>query len=449
MRFITTVFGGTMAAVMLLAGCGDSTSSNGNVSSASSSSSETSAISSASSSSLAALGSTDMAGQLVVDPARGVVDDTALVRANEAFNGDIFTGLEEEGGNLFYSPFSIFTALSMTYAGAQNHTKAEFETVLHYDENLSVHESFALLLENSEYAYNTFDIANSLWPQEGYPFKEDFIYTVYRGYDSEAYYMDYRNDYENARMTINGWVEEKTHDKIVDLIPEGALDTSTRLVLVNALYFKGTWEYAFDKNETDKQPFYLSDGSEKEADMMHMEANASYYENSVFKALELPYKAHEFSMLIFLPKTAADMAAMQTALFETGSPSLYRAGMKEIALPISIPKFKIKWGTESLKPLLIGLGMGDAFDGNLADFTGMWYRQFDENLYISDVLHQAFIEVNEEGAEAAAATAVIIAETSGVMEPTTFTADHPFVFFIVDNKTGMTVFSGKVEDPTL
>jgi len=470
MRVIGILAAFSAAAVIALSGCGgDSDSNNENSSSSSlvssvsenegslssmvSSASESesaSSIESVSSASGSSVGDANLSGSLITEPSRGVVDDTALVRANAALNRDIFLGMDKANENLFYSSFSIFSALSMTYAGAANDTKSQFEQVMHYDANLSVHESFAALLKKSTYEYNTFNIANSLWPQESYPFKEDFIYTVYKGYDSETYVMDYINNYENARLMINDWVEEKTEDKIVDLIPEGALSVDTRLVLVNALYFKGTWEYSFDANDTDKQPFHLNDGSQKEADMMHMEADVLYYENSMFQAVELPYKENEFSMLIFLPKTIADMTALKTALFDTGSTETFRAQMQTAnSVVISIPKFKIKWGTKSLKTLLINLGMADAFDPYLADFTGIWYREPGQNLYISDVLHQAFIEVNEEGAEAAAATAVIVSDLASDTgpEPITFNADHPFIFFIVDNKTGMTLFSGKVEAP--
>lgn len=442
MGTIKMAIGAGLVAMIILMGCGGgSDAGDGNTTSGAD----------GSSSSVASAGDTNLSGQLVTESLRPVIDETALIRANNALDSDLFTGLDEAGENLFYSPFSIFTALSMTYAGAAGNTKAQFERVMHYDANLSVHEAFASLLAKDAHAYNTFSIANSLWPQTGYPFKEDFIYTVFNGYYSELNYMDYIHDFENARLAINDWVKQKTQQKIVDLIPQGALNAATRLVLVNALYFKGTWEYEFDKAQTDKQPFHLMDGSVAESDMMQTDVNASYFENSLFKAIELPYKADEFSMLIFLPKVKEDMAAMKTALFKNDTFETYRAQMRmETGIHVSIPKFKMKWGTKSLKPLLKHLGMTDAFSPKGADFTGMWYRQGDENLYIGDVLHQAFIEVNEEGAEAAAATAVIINDTSSVdFEPTSFTADHPFVFFIIDNKTGMTVFTGKVENPAV
>lgn len=388
---------------------------------------------------------------LITDDARPVIDASALVRANTAFNADMFKALDKSGKNLFISSFSVFSALSMTYAGAKNATAAEFEHVLHYDANLSVHESFAQLLGIGEPQQNIFRIANSLWPQEGYPFKEDFIYTVQSGYFSEVNFQDYINRHEDARLSINDWVEQKTENKIVDLIPTRGLDSSTRLVLVNALYFKGAWKYEFDANATDEQPFHLSDGTETTAQMMHIEGELYYGNFGNFKLLKLPYKEEEFSMLIALPDTNEDMSSMQSQLFDLYSVSDYVTTFHPTVIA-TLPKFKIKWGTESLTNMLMELGMIETFNGNLADFTGMWYRQGDENLYIKNVFHQTFIEVNEEGAEAAAATAVVVGETSASpvpVEPIVFNADHPFLFFIIDERSGMIVFSGKVEDPTL
>jgi len=436
---------------MTFNGCDNSSNSTSNGASSSSYSSEEAVSSSSSSeqsSSSSTSSQTTLANELIKDPSRPVVDASALVRANTQFNSDLYKGLKKDGENLFYSSFSIFSALSMTYAGAMNRTKEEFENVLHYDDNLSVHESFASLLSQSSYEYNIFNIANSLWPQEGYPFKENFFYTVVNGYNSEITYQNYAGDYESARLTINDWVEEKTQNKIVDLIPSGGLDEWTRMVLVNALYFKGSWAYEFDKNDTDKQPFYLSDGSQTEVDMMHMESEVKYAYFSSFTMLELPYKENEFSMLFFLPNSIDDMNALEERLFESSSPLELRKSLYTTDVEVSIPKFKIKWGTKSIATFLQSQGMIESFDGNLADFTGMWYRQGDENLYISDVVHQTFIEVNEEGAEAAAVTAVIVGEIAsiGPVQPI-FNADHPFIFFIIDNKTGMIIFSGNLEKP--
>ncbi len=337
----------------------------------------------------------------------------------------------------------------MTYAGAMNTTKKEFEALLHYDANLSVHESFNALLSQSTYVHNTFNIANSLWPQEGYPFKEEYLSTIQNAYQSEINYQNYAQDPEAARLTINDWVVEKTQEKIVELIPPLGIDSLTRMVLVNALYFKGVWEYEFDINDTDKQPFYKTDGTQIEVDMMHMQSELNYAETTSFQMLELPYKEHEFSMLLFLPKSVDDMGTLEEYLFTQYSPLQLRDALHPSNVIVSLPKFKIKWGTYSIANFLMVQGLIEAFDPSRADFTGMWHRQAEENLYISDVAHQTFIEVNEEGAEAAAATGVIISELAGGFEVSTpvFNADHPFIFFIVDNKTGMIVFGGKLEVP--
>ncbi|MBN2894300.1 MAG: serpin family protein [Campylobacterales bacterium] len=436
--------------LMLLHGCqnGSGTHTNDPSSSSSTSDSQSSVATSSQEQSSSSAGAV-LIGELIKDAARGVIDASALVRANTQFNSDLYKGLKEDGKNLFYSSYSIFSALSMTYAGAMNTTKQEFETLLHFDANLSVHESFDALLSQSSYAHNTFNIANSLWPQEGYPFKENYLYTVQTAYHSEINYQNYALEPEAARQTINGWVEEKTQEKIVDLIPPAGINELTRMVLVNALYFKGVWEYEFDINDTDKQPFYQTDGMQTEVDMMHMESELNYAETTSFQMLELPYKEHEFSMLLFLPKHIDDMGTLEEYLFTQYSPLQLRDALRSSNVIVSLPKFKIKWGTYSIVDFLKLRGMIEAFDPSYADFTGMWHRQTDENLYISDVVHQTFIEVNEEGAEAAAATAVIVSETSGGIDMITpqFNADHPFIFFIVDNKTGMIIFGGKLEVP--
>ena len=377
---------------------------------------------------------------------RNVVDKNALVRANTLFNNDLYQELKSEGENLFYSPFSVFSALSMNYAGARNATKREFETVLHYDENLSVHESFAALLEQGAPEYNVLNIANSLWPQEGYSFKDSFIDTVEHAYDTNVMYQNYLDNPEVARVNINAWVEAQTQNKIVDLIP--SLTEDTRLVLVNAIYFKGTWEVSFDKNDTDIQPFYLSDGTQENVEMMHLGAHRfSYYENADFQMLVLPYKENEFSMLIFLPKELAKLSETESIL-QKSSPMTAYTHLKQVI--VSLPKFTIKWGTFNLTDALKKQGMINTFDRYAADFGDMYDAQESlENVYISDIYHQAFIEVNEEGAEAAAATAVVDVGVSGGIPsgPTVFNADHPFIFYIIDNRSQMILFSGKLERP--
>lgn len=315
---------------------------------------------------------------------RTVIDASALVRANTEFNSDLYKGLKQEGQNLFYSSYSIFSALSMTYAGAMNTTKKEFETLLHYDANLSVHESFNALLSQSAYVHNTFNIANSLWPQEGYPFKEEYLSTIQNAYQSEINYQNYAQDPEAARLTINDWVEEKTQEKIVDLIPPLSIDKLTRMVLVNALYFKGVWEYEFDINDTDKQPFYKTDGTQIEVDMMHMESELNYAETTSFQMLELPYKEHEFSMLLFLPKRVDDMGSLEEYLFTQYAPLQLRDALHPSNVIVSLPKFKIKWGTYSIANFLMVQGLieaGTDLIGIQFAFAGYGMQEMSINTY--------------------------------------------------------------------
>ena len=457
------VYPALMALVFGINGCDSSSNSNTDTLSStsaqtqsstaslqeSSSSSSQSLMSSSLSSSLSSSSqASETEVKIITQADRGVVDLNGLVRANTLFDSDLYHGLKSEGENLFYSPFSIFSALSMTYAGAQNTTKSEFESVLHYEENLSVHESFAQLSALGAPEHNIFNVANSLWPQEGYPFKADFIYTVQQAYDSNVTYQNYIDDPKTACDTINDWVEEKTQDKIVDLIP--SLDSTTRLVLVNAVYFKGTWEVSFDKNNTDTQPFYLTDGTQSSVDMMHLGGEyLAYYENETFQMLALPYKENEFSMLVFLPRETASMAELEAMLVQN-PPQYFSSSAGEYKVNVSLPKFKIKWGTFDLTDFLKAQGMINTFDRNMADFSRMYDAQESlENIYIKAVYHQAFIEVNEEGAEAAAATAVVAVGISGtsVSEPKVFNADRPFIFYIIDNRSQMILFGGKLERP--
>jgi len=434
-----------------------STTSSDSVSSTSTLSSidfESSSLSASNSSNSSTAQSSDISLQIDINSSessisRDVISVKALIDANSALNSDLFLSLSKKDENLFYSSYSIFNALSMTYAGANNATKLEFEKILHFDENLSVHQSFKSLLSLSIYEYNTFNVANSLWIGTQGLTPNEFVNTLKDSYNTDTYFKDYINDAENARIDINTWVEDNTEQKIIDLLPSSSITDETLLVLVNALYFNGSWKEVFDKNDTDKndtdkKDFYLSNSTTKEVDMMHLNyLTFNTASSDIYQMVELPYKENEFSMLIFLPKTT--MSDLENTLFKISSPLEIKRNAHLASIDISLPKFKIKWGSNSLKNFLISKGMIKTFDNSLADFSNMY--EGSENAYISDVYHQAFIEVNEEGAEAGAATAVTASPGSSVTPH--FNVNHPFIFFIVDNKTGMIVFSGKVEDPSL
>lgn len=351
---------------------------------------------------------------------------------------------EQTDGNLFFSPYSISSALAMTYAGARGDTAGQMNTVLHFAGQDITHPAFSYLRQ-------TFDIigekesvqlntANALWPQADFDFRPEYIALVEKHYGNELHPVNYTTDHEGARQQINGWVEEQTNDKIQDLIGEGALNSLTRLVLVNAIYFKGDWARQFDPDDTRPAPFLLVDGTTNNVPMMIQKEHFGLAETDAFKALEIPYAGDSLSMLILLPAGSNSLASVEknmTADMLTG------LNLNEQELMVQIPKYKIE-SAFGLGDTLSEMGMPLAFNEQRADFSGMDAK---DQLYINKVLHKAFIEVNEEGSEAAAATGVVIGVTS-VSRPKEFLADRPFLFLIRENSTGTILFMGRVMDPT-
>jgi len=248
---------------------------------------------------------------------------------------------------------------------------------------------------------------------------------------------------EEARKTINTWVEEKTNDKIKDLIPAGALDSLTRLVLTNAIYFKGDWSIKFKEENTKESDFHITEQKTAKVQMMYQKENFEYANLDNMQLLQMHYKGDELSMLIILPKTIGDMEAIESNLnLETLQSNLKQMRKREV--DVYLPKFKMTTGTLDITSILAKMGMKDAFS-NAADFSGMSERK---DLYISSVVHKAFVEVNEEGTEAAAATGVVMKLLS-ISEPIVFRADRPFIFMIRDNATQSILFIGRVCNPTL
>lgn len=370
-----------------------------------------------------------------------------LAQGNRAFAVDLYQQLRKADDNLFFSPFSISVALAMTYAGARGETGAQMARVLHFAQTGSgLHSAFAELQAGLTQVQTKggiqFKAANSLWPQEGYSFLDEFIAL------SEAYYgvsvtpVNY-HEAEAARKTINQWVEARTENKITDLIPSGTFNTLTRLTLVNAIYFKGNWQDQFEAHATKQAAFWSADGQVQTA-MMNRMGIYRYAETESLQALELPYKGNEFSMWILLPRQRDGLAQFEEQL----TPDLIDrlpAMMSQKELGVSIPIFKIEAAFQ-LNGTLQTLGMTDAFDLNKANFAGM--DGSETNLFISDAIHKAFIEVNEKGSEAAAATAIVM--RFGAIEPdplTVFQADHPFLFLIREKRTGSILFMGRLSQP--
>ena len=369
-----------------------------------------------------------------------------VVNANNQFAFEMYSELNKtEQGNLFYSPYSISVALAMTYEGAKEQTADEMKSVFHFPENNILRPNFAAIYnkineQDKDYELRT---GNALWAQKDYPFLQDYLDRVEKYYGGKAANLDFVNQTEESRQTINRFIEEQTNDKIKDLIPKGVLNSLTRLVLTNAIYFKGTWQWEFDKADTREQDFKITPDNVVKVPMMRMEpdkAELNYADLENLQILELPYKGEEISMLILLPKENLDSIE-----FSLNAEKLteYKNQIQSTKLDtIYLPKFEFDT-KYTMNNVLKAMGMPTAFSMS-ADFSGMDGTQ---KLYIDKVIHQAYVKVDEQGTEAAAATAVVVSLKSA-MPSNVFRADHPFIFLIQETNTGNILFLGRVIDPT-
>ncbi len=374
---------------------------------------------------------------------------TQVVAGNNAFAFDLYGKLKGQEGNLFLSPFSISTALAMTCEGARGETETQMAKVLHFEEGVAVlHEAFGWIIKdvNGRGRKNyELSVANALWAQKNYTLRKEYVEVVRKGFGAGLENVDFVGATEEARKTINAWVEKQTKEKIKELIQPGVLNERTRLVLTNAIYFKGKWAQEFDKKLTKDEVFHVAKGKDVRIPMMHQDAEFRYGETDGCQVLELPYRGDEMTMVVFLPKEVAGLGKLEERLtLETLNKWTEKMGRREVE--VLLPRFKME-GEFSLKDVLIGMGMTDAFDPGKADFKGMTGEEKD--LYVSAVVHKAYVDVNEEGTEAAAATGVVMKTQSIAPEPpVVFKADHPFVFVIRDRKTGSILFMGRVVDPS-
>ncbi len=378
----------------------------------------------------------------------------SLIEGNNTFAVDLYQSLHSEAGNLIFSPYSISEALAMTYAGARGETETELANVLHFVLPQSqLHPAFNSLDLDLTEVVQTADkdqeplqlkIANAIWAEQTYPFLPEFLDRIALNYGAGIHLADFRNAHERARREINGWVEDQTDDKIRDLVPEGALDELTRMVLVNAIYFKADWLDPFDKESTRDGSFHLLDGSVVETPMMSQPMyHVPYADGDGFQAIELKYAGNTAAMDIIVPDDG------RFAEFETALKNSVLAGilenLQEVSIQISMPKFNFT-SEFNLSDRLKELGMPAAFDPERADFTGMSDAR---ELYISDVLHKSFVVVDEKGTEAAAVTAVIMGVTSMPMFEFSLDIDRPFLILIRDLETGQILFMGRVVNPRL
>jgi len=378
-------------------------------------------------------------------------DEATLVEGNSAFAFDLYQELKDEEGNLFYSPYSISLALAMTYGGARGETEAQMADALRFSllQN-QLHPAFnALALEldsRGEGAQGKdgegfrLNIVNAIWGQQDYVFLSDFLDLLATNYGAGLRVLDFINAPEESRVTINDWVADQTEGRIEDLIPQGLINSMTRLVLTNAIYFNAAWEYPFEEDFTRDGIFYLLDGGEVTVPMMGQTELFGYAEGDGYQAVELPYDGGELSMVILLP------ASGQFETFEAALDALQVDGiigsLENRQVDLTMPRFESD-SSFSLQDTLSAMGMPVAFSDS-ADFSGMTGNN---ELFIADVVHKAFVSVDEEGTEAAAATAVVM-ELTAMPDTVEVTIDRPFIFLIRDIETGTILFVGRTLDPS-
>jgi len=374
----------------------------------------------------------------------------AAAAALEQLGVDLYGVLATEENNLVVSPASIMLALAMTYAGAAGSTAEEMATVLHFDlDDAALHRAFNdldAILESRSFDGGEDEgvlvaTANSLWGQQGLPFEQAFLDTLAVNYGAGLRLVDYTAAAEQARVAINEWVAAETNDKITDLIGAGALDELTRLVLVNAVYLDATWESQFDPDSTYDGAFILADGNEVTVPLMTQTASFPYAVGDGWQAAQLPYMRNELGMLLIFPDEGrfSEIEGLLPDGFITDATD----GLGTVEVELTLPKFEFRTRA-GLNPALRQLGMTAAFDPNTADFSKMTAGA---QLFISDVIHEAFISVDEEGTEAAAATAVVVGATSAPLETVQLIIDRPFLFALRDLETGALLFLGRVMDP--
>ncbi|MGA2093769.1 MAG: serpin family protein [Sedimentisphaerales bacterium] len=371
----------------------------------------------------------------------------SVVEGNNKFALELYALLRNQEGNLFLSPYSISTALAMTCAGARGQTEQEMAKALQFPTGVSneqFNKAFGEIIKqlNAEGQKGAFElvVANALWGQKDYKFLPDYLASVKTNYQGNLEQVDFKTQAEEARKTINAWVESKTKDKIKDLIKPGMLDTMTRLVLTNAIYFKGKWAIQFKPEQTQQLPFTLLSGQKVTVPMMNQKERLGYTEINDIQLLELPYKGDILSMVVLLPRKTDGVKELEKQL-NAGNLKSWITGLRKREVQVYFPRFKMTSEFE-LAQILGEMGMHDAFSGK-ADFSGMTGNR---DLFISAVVHKAYVDVNEEGTEAAAATGVVMRATS-VAPTTVFRADHPFIFLIRDNHTGSILFIGRTENP--
>ncbi len=378
-------------------------------------------------------------------------DQAAAVQGSNAFAVDLYGQLRAQPGNLFFSPESISTAFAMAYAGARGQTAAEMAQVFHFtltQEHLQPAMGALLAGMNAPHKGYTLRVADALWAQEDARFLASYLRQVQIDYGAGFHRVDFKTSPEAVRNTINRWVEHETNNKIQNLIGPGALTPMTRLVLTNAIYFKGDWLNQFNKADTKDKEFHLSSTESIKAPLMHRTGSYPYYDGGTFQELELPYAGDELAMVVLLPKRIAGLPALEQS-FTAPAASEWISKLEPVdKVILTFPRFTMTQQFE-LSSVLSRMGMPQAFT-RAADFSGM---TGEPDFTISAAIHKAYVDVNEQGTEAAAATGVVMYATAlrrilRPPPPIIFRADHPFLFLIRDRKTGAILFMGRVTNPT-
>jgi len=374
-------------------------------------------------------------------------DVAVTVDGGSAFAVDLYRELCSEQGNLFFSPYSISTALAMTYGGARNNTAVEMAKVLHFAVPRDrLDAAFQKLIgdvnDTNRVEGCELRVANALWGHKDYSFLAEFLAACRERYGARLTEVDFSAS-EQARKTINDWVSEQTKGKIENLIGPGILNALTRLVLTNAIYFKGDWAEPFEESATQEAPFWIAADSSVPVPMMAQTHDFLYGETGDCQVIELPYAKKALSMVIVLPKQRDGLGKVEKGL-SSKTLATWKGALRLRKVSVSMPRFKLTCQFQ-LADVLKRMGMVDAFSVQNADLSGMTGSR---DLYLSHVIHKAFVDVTEEGTEAAAATAVVVAlRAVAPQPPVEFKADHPFLFMIRHNGTGSLLFMGRYTKP--
>jgi serpin B len=377
-----------------------------------------------------------------------------LARSSNAFAFDLYQRLRRKPGNLVVSPASITTALTMPWGGARGETAAQMRKVLHLDgtadEVMTTSGRLSLLLQ-SPVRPVVFRIANGLFVEKSCQLAPAYLQMIRRAFGAPAESLDFKQAPDRSRLRINQWVESKTEHHITDLIPPSGVGTDARLVLANAIYFRGRWEIPFEPEMTSPEPFHLTASRTKDVPTMHYSGFFRVAQKDGVTALAIPYKQGQFSMVFLVPDKIEGLAAVEEALGEKKLVALIST-LKPESVDLALPKFEVNPDASlSLGEDLKALGMPLAFDRAKADFTGIaTFSNPADRLVLAKVFHKAFVRVDEEGTEAAAATTLRIAEPLGldIEPPRVLKVDRPFLFLIRDNASGLILFLGRVSDPS-